>query len=409
MATVCTGFGHATTLCLTTGTAGNKVFDTVAGTHTYDATTPRTGNHCLQIALTAGNTLGWNTSTLGTSQTDLVVSGWIYFSTDPSATTQFAYFGTAAASESISFEYVPSTNLLHLWSAATSTGQMSTDTVAPNTWTHIDVRFNVAANPWVIEWRINGVDQTTFQPARAASTVASWRFGATFALTGTCRYDDWILSTTSGDYPFGPHKVELLTPTACTLSGTASNWNTFTANGTLAAWNAATALANIDEVPPVMGGSADGFCQINLLSTDYVAVDMSTYALAGGEAVSALRMLAPGWATSTSAATIGFRSFNGTTETVLYAVADPGFDNTNSTTAWVAKMCTLADFTTQAEIDALEFRVGFSGDASPDIGIHAIYGELAVKEATAGGETVRPRMRRIVRPKHQHKTGRFVR
>jgi len=385
MATVCTGFNHATTLVLTTGTAGNKVFDTVAGTHTYDTTTPRTGGHCLQIALTGANTLGWDTNTLGASQTILVLSGWIYVSTDHTATTQWGYIGTAAAAESISMERIGTSDgtnpkKLHLWSAATSTGQLSDTLIEANTWYHIDLRINVVANPWVIEWRINGIPQTTFQPARAATTIASWRYGIIFAATGTYRFDDWILSTTTGDYPFGPHSVKLLTPTACTLSGTAANWNTFTANGTLAAWNAATALANIDEVPPVMGASSDGFCQITLLTTDYVAVDMSSYTLRAGEKISALRMLAPGWATSTTGATIGFRSFNGTTETTLYAVADPGFDNTNSATAWVCKMCTLADFDTQAELDALVFRVGFSGDATPDIGIHAIYGELAVKE-----------------------------
>jgi hypothetical protein len=46
-------------------------------------------------------------------------------------------------------------------------------------------------------------------------------------------------------------------------------------------------------------------------------------------------------------------------------------------------MLTLADIESQGLLDALEFRAGFSGDATPDIGIHAIYAELAVKEAAA--------------------------
>lgn len=111
---------------------------------------------------------------------------------------------------------------------------------------------------------------------------------------------------------------------------------------------------------------------------------MTSYTLAAGESVSGARMLAPGWAVSATAATFGFRYLTTGAEVTLQAgTVDPNFDNSTTAPAWVCKMLTLADVDTQAELDALKFRVGFSSDATPNVGIHAIACEVAIKEATA--------------------------
>jgi hypothetical protein len=96
-------------------------------------------------------------------------------------------------------------------------------------------------------------------------------------------------------------------------------------------------------------------------------------------------MYACGWAVSTTAATIGFRAFDGTTETTLLAAANPLFDNSTTTPGWVAKMYKPATGWTQAALDALAFRVGFSTDATPDIGVHAVYAEVAVQTSEVAG------------------------
>jgi hypothetical protein len=152
-------------------------------------------------------------------------------------------------------------------------------------------------------------------------------------------------------------------------------------NATGGAWNATTARDSIDEVPPTVGASADGFCQVTAAASDYVEIPMETWQAAPTGNIRAVRMCVCGWAAAATAATIGFRGWEGSAETTLLAATDTNFDNT-STPAWVCQMYRPANGWTQAKLDALAFRVGFSDDATPDIGIHAIYAEVAVQTTT---------------------------
>jgi hypothetical protein len=378
-----TGFGFGTTAGWVTGNTGNRILDSATAGASVVTTNPRTGSYCAELVGVASiQNIKWSTNTLGASKVRVVATFAVYLPSPlPSANTDLATFETAAAVSGMIFFDQPSGKLgAKISSGTAQLGPL----LAADTWTRLDVIFECSASPFTLDWRVNGGSaQTQATFANAASTITNADLGWTANSTATVRYADWVVSTTLADYPLGDHKVVLLTVDPAgtvTLSGTAANFNTFTANGTLAAWNATVARDNTVEVPVTVGASAAGWVQVTLLSTDYVEMPMTSYQLAVGESIAALRMLAPGWATSTTAATIGFRSWNGTTETILLAAADPNFDNT-STPAWVCKMCTLADFDTQTELDALAFRAGFSTDATPDIGIHAIYAELAVARA----------------------------
>jgi uncharacterized protein YraI len=89
-------------------------------------------------------------------------------------------------------------------------------------------------------------------------------------------------------------------------------------------------------------------------------------------------MVVCGWAGTATADNISFRTYNGTTERTLFAVADPNFDAT-TTPSWVCKMATLADFDTQTELDAMSIRAGYSTDINPTPGMNAVYVEVAIK------------------------------
>ena len=388
-----TGFEFGTTTCWANGIAGSRVVDAVTGTPAIVTTSPRTGTYCLEItAAAAVENVAWTTDTLTTGQNRGRCVFAVYFpSSLPAANVVLAEWHSTGWNGELRF--TQSTGKI----SAGMEGGASTDgpTISPDTWYHIELYYDSSITTTAMDWWVDGTAQT--QVSRAGGTagaVSQFNLGSSASQTLTARYDDLLIDTAAAAIPtqYNKHKVVVLKVDPAgtvTLSGTTGNFNTFTANGTLAAWNATTARNNIDELPPVFGASADGFCQITLQTTNYVQIPMTSYTLAGGETIAGLRMVAPGWATSTTAATIGFRSWNGTTETTLLAAADPGFDNTATTTTWVCKMCTLADFDTQSELDALEFRVGFAGDATPDIGIHGIYAELAVKESS-GGATATP-------------------
>jgi len=388
-----TGFEFGTTTCWANGIAGSRVVDAATGAPAIVTTSPRNGTYCLEItAAAAVENVAWTTDTLTTGQNRGRCVFAVYFpSSLPAANVVLAEWHSTGWNGELRFNQA--TGKI----AAGMEGGASTDgpTISPDTWYHIELYYDSSITTTAMDWWVDGTAQT--QVSRAGGTagaVSQFNLGSSASQTLTARYDDLLIDTAAAAIPtqYNKHKVVVLKVDPAgtvTLSGTTGNFNTFTANGTLAAWNATTARNNIDELPPVFGASADGFCQITLQTTDYVQIPMTSYTLAGGETIAGLRMVAPGWATSTTAATIGFRSWNGTTETTLLAAADPGFDNTATTTTWVCKMCTLADFDTQSELDALVFRVGFAGDATPDIGIHGIYAELAVKESS-GGATATP-------------------
>jgi hypothetical protein len=378
-----TGFEFGTTAGIATGNAGNTIFDGVTGTLGTDlqviSGAAHTGGYGLRVALT-GKCLFWNTNTLGAAKTALVVSLWFRLSTNPTTDTDIISMDTAASTDRAGFFYQASTGKLAAWIAG-ATNQLSAATVNDGAWHLLQWKFDVSGTQ-TTSWSLDGVGGTAVSGG-TASTTARLSIGNRSAGTGVCDYDDIVVSSTVGDYPLGRHHVEVLTvdPAGTVTATTGADFDTFTANGTLAGgFVAATARAAVAERPPTVGVTADGLVQIVTSATDYVELPMTTYGLGSGELVSGIRMLAAGWENSASSTvpTIGFRSFNGVLETVLFAAANPAFTNSTTTPAWVAKMLTTVDVDTQAELDALTFRVGFSTGASPAIGIHAIYAELAV-------------------------------
>ena len=385
----CTGFEFGTTAGLTTGNGGNRLFDFFNGTLGTNVivTAGAAKNGGYGLRLTGGSTfrLSWDTGTLGASKTTVCTAFWWRPQADASGSRQITVVDLTGNANAASLSYNPSTDLLTASADDGSTANSSV-TIATNVWAFIEFEYDVTANPHKLNWRIDGVDQPTVTSATAATTVDVLIIGdeASASSGGTMDYDDVVASTTIGDHPLGQHKVVLLSvdPAGTVgLSGTAGNFNTFTANGTLAGWNATTARNNIDEIPPTVGASADGWVQITTAASDYVEMPMTTVNIGAGEVIRGARMLAAGWATDATAGTIGLRSWNGTTETTLYAAADPNFDASTTAPAWVCKMLTPADIDTQQKLDSLAFRAGFSSDALPDMGIHAIYAEVAVRLA----------------------------
>jgi hypothetical protein len=384
---VVTGFEYGTLAGITTGNVGNKLADVTAGNPTIITTSPRTGNYCLRCspaAITEG--VKWTTDSIGSSQTRLLFTFAFRFPGSlPGADTPFwamhcvgpdmaGWFITArdghVNSLAVSFD-----DITYFYSA---------QQIVADRWYYLEAHWDVSATPTIINWKVDGHEAQSASGV-TLSTIAECEVGyINNARTFTADYDDITIWTDTATIPFvGPQKVVLLKPdpaATLTVNGATTNWQTFSgATPTETTWNATTARDNIDEVPINIGSSQDGFDQIVSSATAYVEVPMTSYQLIGRESVLGARMLVPGWAASITASTIGFRSWNGNTETTLFAAADPNFDNSATDPAWVCKMLTLADIDTQTEIDNLAFRIGF-GNAAVHTGIHAIYAELAITE-----------------------------
>jgi hypothetical protein len=275
----------------------------------------------------------------------------------------------------------------------TGTTSWQSGTTALNTWVWVDLRVKTDTTTWRAEWRIEtGADTYTDQTAAtlagqtANAVQATLLLGGNTAQTMTADYDDLVMSTYYVAYPLGPHQVRLLTVDPAgtpTVSGTTTNFSVFTANGTLGAWNATNARNAVDEVPPTISASADGVTQTATAASDYIEFPMSTYTLGPTEFVNGVRMLAPLWSgTGAGAGDLAIRGYDGTTETALATASQitPGAPTAVSATVpvWRTAMWQSTNGWTQAELDAAALRVGFSGDATPDMGVEAVYLEAAI-------------------------------
>lgn len=271
-------------------------------------------------------------------------------------------------------------------------------TTPANTWRWIDLKVNTAGTTHTVDWRIEtgaGVytDQAQASGAGAANTLQLMLgLGRTTAQTMTADYDDVVMSVYGSAYPLGPHEVKLLTVDPAgtpSVGGTSSNFSVFTANGTLAAWNAANARDAVDDVPPTISASADGVAQTAVAASDYMEFPMSTYMCGPQETIVGVRMMCPEWGgTGTGTGTIGYRGWDGTTETVLIA-ASASYDADSLTALsatyprWACAMWQSVNGWTQAELDAAAVRIGFSTDATPDMGVHAVYLEVAIGKTSS--------------------------
>lgn len=90
--------------------------------------------------------------------------------------------------------------------------------VADGNWHLIDYYLNTTANPWVMDLSVDGVYQPQETQAIALDTtnVSGCWVGHSIATASgaTQDYDDFVGSTTAGEYPIGPHRVKALVPTS---------------------------------------------------------------------------------------------------------------------------------------------------------------------------------------------------
>jgi hypothetical protein len=136
-----------------------------------------------------------------------------------------------------------------------------------------------------------------------------------------------------------------------------------------------------------VSATSDGVCQVTTATSDYMEFPMSTYTCASDEIIAGVRALSPEWGgTGTGTGTLGFRGHDGTTETTFVTATvthDAGSPTAYSSTEprWMTGMWPNGLGWTQAKLDAAVLRVGFSNDATPDMGVHSLYLEVAIRKA----------------------------
>lgn len=330
-----------------------------------------------------GAVLGWNVRTV--SSTGIVVLAEVMAATGTAL--QVVYDTTA-------------TKLGLRWGSG-GTPSWQPGTTAANAWAWITLRVTgMTGTVWHADWTLEtgtGVYTAQTSPAdltgQTATSLGQVRWGGNVAQTVTQDVDDLVCSTFGGSYPLGPHALRGLTVDPAgtpTFSGTVGNFALVTSNATGAALTAGTltnARDNIDELPPTISASSDGVVQTATAASDYLQFPMNTYTAGPSEYIAAVRMLACLISTTgAGAGSLGIRGWDGTTETTLMGTgftSTPGSSTTPSSSVppWVGYMWAPTNGWTQAKLDAAALRLGFSTDATPDMGVHAMYLEVAVGTA----------------------------
>jgi len=398
---VCAGFEWGTAAGLATKGAdasARGLVDAMTGTPVIVATTPRTGSYCLELSSTAAAAnISWVSSGAGALSVSKTIA----------ARVAFRIVGTPAADiDLFTLESASSVTVTVRWRVAsgkigvqinTATEALSNAAVAVDTWLAVDIGAVGDASTFVqsVDWTLDygdGVPITQTAPGTVVGSAPSrWdvRIGWAAATTATVRYDDIVICKDSRSHPLGNMTVQMVkADPAGTVSvvGTAADFKTFTANGTMAAWNDAAALAAIDEIPPTIGASADGIAQAGPDAAAYVQIPMATVTAAPSNVIRGVRMLACGWSAAAQVNTIGLAYQLGS-ETAVSLLGspnvNPGFTNSTTDPTWQANMVRPVPgqlfMWSQARLDGLKFRMGFSGDATPDVGLHAIYAEVALQ------------------------------
>ncbi len=121
--------------------------------------------------------------------------------------------------------------------------------LSPDTWYLVDWKADVSATTFTQSARLNGADENTVtKSSETPADITNCGISTNGNTTATFYTDDWVFSSTLGDYPMGEHNVALLVPTS---DGTHNaGTNVIEANGGADIGGGTTAYNLIDEVPP---------------------------------------------------------------------------------------------------------------------------------------------------------------
>lgn len=388
------GFEHGSAAWLATGNTDNRYVSTAQGVAVV-STDSHSGTYCAELDAVAGvsfDQFSVGTAILGT-QADLAGTFYVKFFTSlPTADCDVLLMGNSVSTDDQRLRFRASDSKLILDPGNSGTIQVG-PVVTTNTWYRVDWSWNGSTTTCTVKWAIDGVAQTdaTCTVASASNSAGIFYGFDSNTPTGHMRFDDLLITDNAADHPLGAHKVVILTADTggtATQVGTANATARFTSNGSGldTTFNSANILAALAELPPVFGGSASGVYQRTSGAGNACHIPMTSYTLQSGETIAGVRGEFPGWAASATTNNWSIDGDDGATPVVLFALADPNFDNT-STPAGISRMFTSASGGwDQTKLNALAFELGFATDISPLCGVHACYAEVAVKLSTAPNE-----------------------
>lgn len=328
------------------------VFSSVTGAGvSADAAITRNGAYSLRVA--PANAAAYAAATLTGAGSTAVARFAVRLATLPAATVELAVVTPASGNSAIVVYNAASGRFGVRWGAGTIVD--GTITAVAGTWYTIEILASFV-NPHRLDWRIDGTDQTAATSSEASASVVTLSLGtAATNVTYTANFDDVIASRTSTDYPIGDGKVLALTPSGMGTHNTVTRF--LEEDGTAidaSSWN------KLDDVPAT--STADYVKQISNGTSSYLEITLQDTAESCIQAVSALLAYHSAAGTTNSGKT---SVFSGATESIVFNGDMTGLTNP---LGYKRAMVTssVGGVWSTAAVNALVFRVGYSGDVSPN-------------------------------------------
>jgi hypothetical protein len=328
-----------------------------------------------------------------TSSGVLVWSVYVYFDALPNINTLITYRAFPGPGYYRGIVYNAADHKLYTGGTATIGGATGI-TVTTGQWYLVECRITSTVSPWVIEGRVDGVALGTWTVATTAvpGAFGSVGFGnrADAAASFQVRFDDWQVSTTSGDYPLGgANSIKLLRPNADGTHDVAANQFFFgTGTGSPISGATTTVNASVDEIP----ATTSDFISLQTAADPNGYVEVAFENMATDDIPSKVELI--GWTheAGTGNCTHALRLIDGDGLT-LVGKAHTGAGSPSLRSSVTGLVLT----TSRAYVDGLVARWGFTDDPTPNSYLDALALEVmyvvpatfdaGVASATAGANT----------------------
>ena len=250
--------------------------------------------------------------------------------------------------------------------------QVGTETVpvVANVWYMVELRLNVAPNnAWLADWAIDSVARTQQTIVRVTDLIADVEVGClNIASTQTAFIDDIACSVTSADYPLGPGTVVGLAPNADGTHSFTLNDFLYNAAGGSIATTATDVNTYLDDT---IDNTTDFINQAVIRTAGYVEVLFADLP-SGASRINGVEVVYGYHSATTTANTAHLQlNDNGTISSVSGLI-----DWSETSLVSPSKQFATAPSTgvawTEALVNGLRARFGYSTDATPDAYLDAV-------------------------------------
>lgn len=330
------------------------------------------GRPAWQVNITASQHHMFQSANRG--QRFLVTRFYIQLPTLPSANvTSFAFMGPNGSSH-CDLGYTQSSNVFNINCPQVSTTVNGTTTLVAGHRYRIDWRFDVANNPFVCDWMVDGVPQPQATFATAGDTLPFFGIGTDpngINDTYNALYQDIICSNVPTDYPFGDgytlgHPINIISGTHNQTAGDLQdNTSTNITNGDASGWF-------LQETP---ADTSTFIKQVVARTTTYAEYPYVYNAVAAPRGVNQIVASA---VVSGTTGTAKAQLYDGTNASDMYGTVTPG----GTTLVWYNQCWPTAPTYgpwTQAQVNAARMRWGFSSviTGSPYVSYSLLEAEYA--------------------------------